>query len=109
MIFYFSGIGDRKNFELLDGVVSDFLVDEIDIAHLPADRRVGILDSGAYRLYKKGLTINLDGYVAQTRRLAARCDRCRCSLPGRCVVGGSRAAARRRRDRADAAERHRGE
>lgn len=75
MIFYHSGINEKKIFDLLNGVVTDFLVDEIDIRYLPPETGIGVLDSGAYRLYKKSLEIVLENYLAKTREFGARCAR----------------------------------
>jgi len=75
MIFYFSGISDRHTYSLLDGIVTDFLVDDSDIDNLPPAQRIGMLDSGAYRLYKKGLEISRKNFIHVTQQVAERCER----------------------------------
>lgn len=75
MKFYFSGIKDVKTFALLEAAkVKNILTDTTDARNIPFNRRIGILDSGAYRCFKKGLEIDLRVYLAHVATLEARCD-----------------------------------
>jgi hypothetical protein len=75
MKFYFSGISDQKTFALLsEAKVKNLLVDSTDARNIPFNRRIGVLDSGAYRLFKKGQEIDLRQYLAHVATLEARCD-----------------------------------
>ena len=75
MIFLFSGFGDRKTYQMLDGIVTDFLVDEVDIDNIPQNVPIGMLDSGAFRLYRKNQEIDLEHYLHRTEAIASRCTR----------------------------------
>jgi hypothetical protein len=75
MKFYFSGIAEKKTFALLsEAKVTNILTDPTDAKNIPFNRRIGILDSGAYKYFAKGKDLDLRTYLAHVATLEARCD-----------------------------------
>lgn len=75
MKFYFSGIGDKSTYELLErAAVENILVDQRDAKNIPLSRKIGILDSGAYRLFKKNRQIDFGSYVQALSVWHSRCE-----------------------------------
>lgn len=75
MKFYFSGIGDKSTYALLERAgVENILVDQTDAKNIPLGRKIGILDSGAYRLFKKNQQIDFRSYVQALAVWHSRCE-----------------------------------
>ncbi len=64
MIPMFSGIASRKEYELLEEAgVTHCLADQFDLANVPEGRPNLTLDCGAYKLSKKGRTVEVKPYI----------------------------------------------
>jgi hypothetical protein len=68
MQFYFSGISNHSAYKLLEAAgVQHLMADPFDQKHIPAMRDHLALDSGAYRAFKRGLSLDLEEYLAFVR------------------------------------------
>ena len=68
MKFYFSGIDGAKTYALLERAgVRHVLVDQFDVRHIPRGRPGTMLDSGAYRAWKRNWTLDLAFYAEIAR------------------------------------------
>lgn len=75
MKFYFSGISDVATYRMIaEAKVENILVDPVDAPNVPETRRIGMLDSGAFRAFRQNTVIGLDGYLNRVRELEKRCD-----------------------------------
>src|SRR5262245_3812162 len=61
MRLYFSGVAGASEFRMLESAgVEHLLVDPFDFKHIKPGRAHIVLDSGAYRSYKRGVELDLD-------------------------------------------------
>lgn len=64
MIPIFSGIASPKEYELLETAgATHLLADQFDIRFIPEERQNVTLDCGAYKLSKRGLTVDVKLYI----------------------------------------------
>lgn len=74
MRLYFSGLSGLQEVEMLrEAGIDCVLVDQVDIPRAEGFRRVA-LDSGAYRVWKKGGMLDVNAYLKLVERLADRID-----------------------------------
>jgi hypothetical protein len=68
MKLYFSGIAGPSEYRMLERAgVRHLLADPFDLKHIPAGRPHVALDSGAYRAFKGGLSLDLERYLTFVR------------------------------------------
>jgi hypothetical protein len=75
MKLYFSGVASKAETEMLKGAkIRDWLADTTDWQNLHIDDVTsGVLDSGAYRAWKSGNPIEVDGWLETVNQLDLQC------------------------------------
>ncbi|HLM60953.1 MAG TPA: hypothetical protein VK308_09125 [Pyrinomonadaceae bacterium] len=75
MKFYFSGISDAATYKMLETAqVQHILCDPFDVQNVPLSRKIGILDSGAFRFFRQGSELDMHGYLKRVAELHERCE-----------------------------------